>query len=87
MHRPLLGLLFARLPPALRDMATRRVLRFVSGTCLPSVAREASSLGQALVWADPPKAMAVMAPPLLERLQQDLAGGQHTSKVCSGCMV
>ena len=54
---PMMELLFARLPPALRGLAMRQLGRFLTGSCLPSVAHEAAVLANAAAWADPAGAL------------------------------
>ena len=46
-------LLFARLPPALRQAAIKRVAKFLLESTLSSVGAEASVLCNAVAWADP----------------------------------
>ena len=52
-RRPLMELLFARLPPALRGAAIRRVAQFLLESTLTSVGAEAAVLCNAVAWADP----------------------------------
>lgn len=54
---PMMELLFARLSPALRGLAMRQLGRFLTGSCLPSVAHEAAVLANAAAWADPAGAL------------------------------
>ena len=51
--RPLMELLFARLPPPLRAAAVRRVAKFLLESTLTSVGAEASVLCNAVAWSDP----------------------------------
>ena len=53
LFRPLMELLFARLPPPLRTSAVRRVSKFLLESTLTSVGAEASVLCNAVAWADP----------------------------------
>ncbi|KFM25207.1 Proteasome activator complex subunit 4 [Auxenochlorella protothecoides] len=53
MFRPLMELLFSRLPPGLRRHAIQRVGRFLLETTLSSVMVEAAVLCNAVAWADP----------------------------------
>lgn len=53
MFRPLMELLFSRLPPGLRRHAIQRVGRFLLETTLSSVMAEAAVLCNAVAWADP----------------------------------
>ena len=76
----MLVLLFARLPASLREVAFKRIQRFVTSTCLPSVTQEASGMCQAATQAAPEQAIRQLAQPLLERLHQDLAGNTQPSK-------
>lgn len=78
--RPMLGLLFARLPGSLRDQAFKRIFRFIAGTCLPSIARDACALCEAAVRAAPAEATQRLLQPLLERLQPDLSSHTDPSK-------
>ena len=77
-----MSLLFARLPSNLRLQGLRRVQRFVSGTCLPSVFREMSCMCVAVQHAAPAEATQELTLPLLRQLQQDLSGMAEPSKVC-----
>ena len=77
----MLALLFARIPASLREQAFKRILRFVSSTCLPSVTTDANSLCQAAASAAPDQAMRLLTIPLLQRLQQDLVANTQPSKV------
>ena len=45
--RPMLGLLFARLPPRAKVHAVKRVAKFVTGSSLPSMGKEVGLLARA----------------------------------------
>ncbi|KAL4431419.1 hypothetical protein ABPG75_006675 [Micractinium tetrahymenae] len=85
MFRPLMELLFARLPPPLRHAAIRRVSKFLIESTLTSVGAEASVLCNAVAWADPQCTAQALLAPLVEELLRDLpaaaaAGGSRLSK-------
>ena len=91
MFRPMIELLFARLPHNLKHGAIRRLARFVLTTTLPSVTTEASVLCNAAAWADPKTAGAELLDPLLEaaisELPEQFVRGQHLSNTAEGTLL
>ncbi|KAL6772361.1 hypothetical protein ACKKBG_A29920 [Auxenochlorella protothecoides x Auxenochlorella symbiontica] len=71
MFRPLMELLFSRLPPGLRRHAIQRVGRFLLETTLSSVMAEAAVLCNAVAWADPRLAGELVLAPTLRLLRAD----------------
>ncbi|KAI3424360.1 hypothetical protein D9Q98_009913 [Chlorella vulgaris] len=74
MFRPLMELLFARLPPSLRKGAIRRVAKFLLESTFTSVAAEASVLCNAVAWADSQCTAQLLLGPLVEAMERELAG-------------
>ena len=73
MFRPLVELLFARLPPSLKGVAIKRTARFLLENTLTSMSSEASLLCNAIAWNDPEAAAETLMKPLLEQLQNQVA--------------
>eukprot|EP00891_Asterochloris_glomerata_P001540 jgi/Astpho2/1540/fgenesh1_pg.00026_%23_29_t len=84
MFRPLVELLFARLPPGLQRVAMKHVTRFMLGTTMPSVSNEASLICNAAAWAAPEAAGELMLEPMMQRIEEELShsggGGARLSK-------
>ena len=78
-NRPMVELLFARLPPTMRVRAISRLARFVTTNTLPSVTQEAAILCNAAGWADPPAAATQLLAPLLEQLEAELPALERSS--------
>ncbi len=78
-RRPMVELLFARLPHTMRVRAISRLARFVTTNTLPSVTQEAAILCNAAGWADPATAAAQLLAPLLEQLEAELPGLERLS--------
>ncbi|KAK9818405.1 hypothetical protein WJX72_012161 [[Myrmecia] bisecta] len=93
MFRPMVELLFARLPPAIRSQAIRQVARFVTTTSLPSVTNETSLLCNAAAWADPEASASLLLAPLLAQVEGELpslarTGAAHSlSKVQEASLI
>lgn len=87
MFRPLMELLYMRLPPAVRAAAIRRTAAFLLENTFTSVTSEAAILCNALAWADPATAADALLLPLLEALERDVAaaaaevGGNGTARL------
>ncbi len=77
--RPMVELLFARLPRTMRVRAISRLARFVTTNTLPSVTQEAAILCNAAGWADPATAAAQLLAPLLVQLEAELPGLERLS--------
>ena len=79
LFRPVMDLLFCRLPPGLQSAAIKRVARFVLYTTLPSVTSHASMLCSAAALAAPELAGTEILSPLLDAIQEELhvAGPRH----------
>ena len=71
MFRPLMELLYARLPPDLRMRAIRQTSEFLLGNTLASVAPEAAILCNAMAWADPEQTKKFMLDPLINKLIEE----------------
>lgn len=91
MFRPMIELLFARLPPELKKGAIRRLGRFVQTTTLPSVTTEASVLCNAAAWADPKTSSSALLAPLIDAATSELpasfVAGQHLSNTAEGTLI
>ncbi len=90
MFRPMIELLFARLPPDVQHRAIRRLSRFVLTTTLPSVTTEASVLCNAAAWADAKTTGAELLAPLIEAAISELPVklvGQHLSNTAEGTLI
>ena len=85
-RRPMVELLFARLPPTMRSHAISRLARFVTTNTLPSVTQEAAILCNAAGWADPDAAASLLLEPLLEQLEAELPALQRV-KLSTGADV
>eukprot|EP00873_Tetraselmis_striata_P035714 jgi/Tetstr1/455978/TSEL_042757.t2 len=72
MFRPLMELLFSRLPAELQAIAIRRVSRFLVTTTLPGVTTEGSVLCNAATCANPTLAASEILAPLLEATIDEL---------------
>lgn len=82
MFRPLVELLFARLPEKMRQRAIKRTSKFLLGTTLSSAAPEASILSNAMVWADPKSTSRYLLGPLISLLE-----GECDSMINSGLQI
>ena len=72
-YRPLVELLFARLPLDLQRVAMKHVTRFMLGTTMPSVSNEASLICNAAAWAAPEAAGELMLEPMMQRIEDELS--------------
>lgn len=93
MFRPLMELLFARLPSELRERAIKQTSNFLLGNTFSSVVPEAAILCNAMSWADPDLTEKYMLAPLVSLLtqecnaiqevmdQSDIVSAQQLSKV------
>jgi len=70
-------LLFARLPPSLRQRAIARTARFLTTNTLPSVTQEAAILCTAAGWADAATTAKQLLQPLLSQLDTELPSLQR----------
>ena len=82
MFRPLVELLFARLPEKMRQRAIKRTSKFLLGTTLSSAAPEASILCNAMAWADPSSTSYYLLGPLISVLE-----GECESMINSGLQI
>ena len=71
MFRPLVELLFARLPTTLRHRAIKKTSDFLLGNAFASVAAEAAILPNAMGWSDPEAAGQYLLIPLIGTLLSD----------------
>ncbi|KAL3134782.1 hypothetical protein ABBQ32_007768 [Trebouxia sp. C0010 RCD-2024] len=86
MFRPMMELLFARLPQELQLHAIKQLARFVSTSTLASVTNEASLICNAAAWAAPQTCVDLLLKPLLGRIEEEVkhdgtAGSGRMSKV------
>lgn len=71
MFRPLMELLFARLPEELRARAIKQTSKFLLGNTFLSVVPEAAILCNAMSWADPDLTEKYMLAPLVSMLTEE----------------
>ena len=74
MFRPLMELLFARLPEELRARAIKQTSNFLLGSTFSSVVSEAAILCNAMSWADPDLTKKYMLAPLVSLLTEECNG-------------
>ncbi len=86
-RRPMVELLFARLPSTMRSRAISRLARFVTTNTLPSVTQEAAILCNAAGWADPAAAASLLLDPLLEQLEAELPALRRVNMSTTGADV
>jgi len=71
MFRPLMELLYMRLPADLRNVAIKKTAKFLLESSFSSVTSEAAILCNAMAWADPDLAAETLLLPLLTALEGD----------------
>jgi hypothetical protein len=71
MFRPLMELLYMRLPGPLRTAAIKKTAKFLLESSFSSVTSEAAILCNAMAWADPTVAAEALVLPLLTALEKD----------------
>ncbi|KAL0043408.1 hypothetical protein WJX79_003790 [Trebouxia sp. C0005] len=86
MFRPMMELLFARLPQDLQLHAIKQLARFVTTTTLASVTNETALICNAAAWAAPETGVELLLKPLLGKIEEEVkhdgtAGSGRMSKV------
>ncbi|DBA73425.1 TPA: hypothetical protein ACH3X1_011462 [Trebouxia sp. C0004] len=86
MFRPMMELLFARLPQDLQLHAIKQLARFVTTTTLASVTNETALICNAAAWAAPDTGVELLLKPLLGKIEEEVkhdgtAGSGRMSKV------
>ncbi|KAL0045726.1 hypothetical protein WJX82_002854 [Trebouxia sp. C0006] len=86
MFRPMMELLFARLPKDLQLHAIKQLARFVTTTTLASVTNETALICNAAAWAAPETGVELLLKPLLCKIEEEVkhdgtAGSGRMSKV------
>ena len=71
MFRPLMELLYARLPKEMRTRSIKKTCEFLLGSTFSSVAPEAATLCNAMAWADPEETDRHLLQPLLKALEHE----------------
>jgi len=71
MFRPLMELLFARLPEPFRTRTIKQTADFLLGSTFSSVAPEAAILCNAMAWADPDQTERYLLAPLVSQLLEE----------------
>jgi len=84
--RPMMELLFARLPKDLQLHAIKQLARFVTTTTLASVTNETALICNAAAWAAPETGVELLLKPLLGKIEEEVkhdgtAGSGRMSKV------
>lgn len=91
MYRPLVEILFRRLPSDLRISSLKRIKYFVLTNTLPSVTAEASILCNAIAWADPQGAASDLLCPLIKAVADELptqdSPSQHISNALESALI
>lgn len=81
MFRPLMELLFARLPEPFRTRTIKHTSEFLLGSTFSSVAPEAAILCNAMSWADPDQTEKYMLAPLVTLLLEECESIRDNSKL------
>ncbi len=81
MFRPLMELLFARLPEPFRTRTIKHTSEFLLGSTFSSVAPEAAILCNAMAWADPDETEKHMLAPLVSMLLEECESIRDNSKL------
>lgn len=81
MFRPLMELMFARLPEPFRTRTIKRTSEFLLGSTFSSVAPEAAILCNAMSWADPDQTEKHMLAPLVSLLLEECESIRDNSKL------
>lgn len=77
-RRPMIELLFARLPKELQLHAIKQLARFVATSTLASVTNEASLICNAAAWAAPETTVELLLKPLLGRIEDEVKHEETT---------
>ena len=81
MFRPLMELLFSRLPEPFRTRTIKQTAGFLLGSTFSSVAPEAAILCNAMAWADPEQTERFMLAPLVAQLLEECETIRENSKL------